>query len=263
MTFGCLEALAVVYTPLLLEKVVGRAGYFSNQLVQLMHYMKPEDYGPYYEAVPVQDVLEIVLPKETVAVVGLAILVVTTIWCVLTTTTEVATPTDVVEGYPLDTIPEEVSEWGTWAAWDAMVDWGDEVVEETSTLPTIFLILHNNIYMVRTIAAHGFEIFKHDGSGYDFFSGEYFDANNGMWCTGTDLFMQIQTIKDIATGIHFFITKENLRGWSVVVPDQSSVSPHPYLSPNDSYFRMHFNEMTVHGLEIAEQPEPKRIFTLV
>jgi hypothetical protein len=74
MTFGCLEALAVVYTPLLAEQALRQ--FYKNPTV-----------------------IEIVVPQPiadvTLLVVGLAILIVTTIWCVLTTTTEVATPTEV------------------------------------------------------------------------------------------------------------------------------------------------------------------------
>jgi hypothetical protein len=308
MPVDVVTILFVAYFPLIAEKVVGRAGYFSNQLVQFMHYMKPEDYGPYYEAAPVQDVLEIVLPKETVAVVGLAILVVTTLWCVLTTTTEVATPTEVagtmvtsvaptnteveeirvaptnteveeirvaptntevVEGYHLYTIPEESSEDPTGAC-DAMVasvaptnteveeirvaPTNTEVVEETSTPKVVFVILHNEIVMMP----------------YWDNNGMWLTGHNGMWLTGQELFMHIKTIKDTTTGTEFNITKENTHGWSVVVPDQEGVFPQPYFylekafsSPHNRDLRMHFDQVTVHGPNIAQEPEPVRRCTFV
>jgi hypothetical protein len=156
-----------------------------------------------------------------------------------------------------------------------------EVVEETSTPEVVFVILHNKIFMYPLSFSDGFseEYFEANKDKWlsmypdgfsDDISEEYFEANNGMWLTGQDLFMHIQTIKDITTGTEFNITEENLRGWSVVVPDQTGVFPHPYFylekafsSPHDRDLRMHFNQVTVHGRDIAQQPKPVHSCQLV
>jgi hypothetical protein len=54
------------------------------------------------------------------------------------------------------------------------------------------------------------------------------------------------------------------------VPDQEGVFPHPYFSlkeafssPHNRDLRMYFDQVTVHGPNIAEKPEPVRRCTLV